>query len=59
MDGSDGRTYIAELSIYGHVSIIRGDMKYEQETVHSSDPTKHAALMELFAADLREEEISA
>lgn len=59
VDGSDGRTYIAELSMYGHVSIMRGDMKLQQEVVFDSDPTRHAALMELFAADLREEEISA
>jgi hypothetical protein len=55
VDGSDGRTYIAELSIYGNVTIMRGDMKYEQEVVFDSNPRRHAALMELFAADLREE----
>lgn len=48
VDGSDGRTYIAELSIYGHVSIMRGDMKYSQESIHPTDP-RYTAVLELFA----------
>ena len=48
VDGSDGRTYIAEFTIYGHISIMRGDMKFQQETIHSTDP-RYAAALELFA----------
>lgn len=48
VDGSDGRTYIAEYTIYGHISIMRGDMKFQQETIHSTDP-RYAEVLELFA----------
>lgn len=47
VDGDDGRTYIAELTCYGFVSIMKGDMKYEHETIHSDNP-RHAEAMELF-----------
>lgn len=48
VDGSDGRTYIAEFTIYGHISIMRGDMKFQHESVHPSDP-RYADVLELFA----------
>lgn len=48
VDGSDGRTYIAEYTIYGFISIMRGDMKLQQETVHPNDP-RYAEVLELFA----------
>lgn len=48
VDGSDGRTYIAEYSMYGFVSIMQGNMKYRQETIHDRDP-RFAEAMELFA----------
>ena len=38
VDGDDGRTYIARLTEYGHVSIMPGDMKFEQESIHENDP---------------------
>lgn len=38
VDGNDGKTYIARLSDYGHISIMRGDMKIEHETVFERDP---------------------
>ena len=50
VDGSDGRTYIAELSMYGHINIMRGDMKYHHEAVFPRDP-RYAAMFELFARD--------
>lgn len=37
-DGSDGRTYIVQLSIYGSISVMRGDMKFSEESIHRSDP---------------------
>ena len=44
VDGSDGSTYIAELSIYGFVNIMRGDMKFQHETIHADDPRYDDAL---------------
>ena len=54
VDGSDGRTYIAELTVYGHISIMRGDMKFQHESVFPGDP-RYAAIFELFAQDGAEE----
>lgn len=48
VDGSDGRTYIAELSFYGHINIMRGDMKYSQESMFEDDP-RYGMALELFA----------
>ena len=35
VDGSDGLTYIAEYSFYGHINIMRGDMKFSQK-IHAT-----------------------
>lgn len=48
VDGSDGRTYIAEFTAYGFISIMRGDMKYQHETIHQNDP-RYAEVLEVFA----------
>jgi hypothetical protein len=50
VDGDDGRTYIAELTLYGHVSIMRGDMKLQHESIFPGDP-RYAGALELFARD--------
>ena len=50
VDGDDGRTYIAELTAYGFISIMRGDMKFQHETVWPTDP-RYAEIFEFFAAD--------
>jgi hypothetical protein len=47
VDGDDGKTYIAELTLYGHVSIMRGDFKYQEETIHP-DNARYPAVMALF-----------
>jgi hypothetical protein len=47
VDGDDGRTYIAALTGYGHISIHRGDMKYSEEAVFESDP-RYPELLALF-----------
>lgn len=47
VDGDDGRTYIAELSHFRHITIMRGDMKYNEETVFPEDP-RFEAMMDLF-----------
>lgn len=49
VDGNDGRTYIAELSFYRHVSIMNGDMKFQKETIHEGD-ARYAELLALFTA---------
>jgi hypothetical protein len=48
VDGSDGRTYIAEFTSYGFISIMRGDMKFQHETIHDRDP-RYAEALEIFA----------
>ncbi len=48
VDGDDGRTYIAEFSMYGHISIMQSNMKFQQESVFSTDP-RYASMLELFA----------
>ena len=50
VDGDDGRTYIIELSMYGHISVMQGGMKFEAETIHSGDP-RHADMLALFDAE--------
>jgi hypothetical protein len=48
VDGSDGKTYIAEYTIYGSISIMRGDMKHQHEWIHTESP-RYNAIRELFA----------
>jgi hypothetical protein len=48
VDGSDGRTYIAEFTMYGFISIMRGDMKFQQETIFERDQ-RYPEALELFA----------
>lgn len=50
VDGDDGRTYIAELTEYGFISIMRGDMKFQHETIPMNDP-RYAEALELFATE--------
>jgi len=45
-DGDDGRTYILELSLYGHISVMKGDMKFQHEVIYSRDP-RYAELVAL------------
>lgn len=47
VDGSDGRTYIAELTMYGHISIMNGDMKFSKESIHPRDE-RYPAIRALF-----------
>lgn len=46
--GDDGRTYIAELTEFGSISIMRGDMKYSHDGAMKRDP-RHTELLRLFA----------
>ncbi len=51
VDGDDGRTYIAEFTMYGFISIMKGDMKFQHETIHTSDP-RYPEALELFAREV-------
>lgn len=51
VDGEDGRTYIANLTLYGHVSIMRGDMKFSQETINEND-ARYPEVLALFSAEV-------
>jgi hypothetical protein len=48
VDGDDGRTYIAEFTMYGFINIMRGDMKFNEETIHQNDP-RYPEVLEMFA----------
>jgi hypothetical protein len=48
VDGDDGRIYIAHLTNYGHISIMRGTMDYGHDTVFEHEP-RYAELAALFA----------
>jgi hypothetical protein len=37
VDGDDGRTYVMSYGAYDMISIMRGDMKYSEETIHRGD----------------------
>jgi hypothetical protein len=50
VDGDDGRTYIAALTGWGHITIKRGDMKFDHETVFERDP-RYPELAALFASE--------
>jgi hypothetical protein len=47
VDGSDGRTYIIELTESGFISVMQGNMKFQEETIFDNDP-RFAGLMALF-----------
>jgi hypothetical protein len=37
VDGDDGRTYIATLTEFGHITIFKGDMKFHHESFFERD----------------------
>jgi hypothetical protein len=48
VDGDDGRTYVAVWAAHHeHITIYRGDFKYAEETIFSSDPG-YVAVRKLF-----------
>lgn len=48
VDGSDGKTYIATKSLYGHISIMQSNMMLQQESVFPDNP-RFAAINALFS----------
>lgn len=47
VDGDDGRTYLAMLTQHGHISIMRGDMTFSEESIFPTDP-RYQAIFALF-----------
>ncbi len=47
VDGSDGKTYIAELTMYGNISIMQSNMKYSKESFFSDSP-QYQEMLALF-----------
>ena len=47
VDGDDGKTYIAELTSYDHVSIMQGNMQFQQECIFPRDG-RYPAVLALF-----------
>lgn len=47
VDGDDGRTYIIELTSFGFISVRKGDMKFEHESIFEENP-KYAEVRKLF-----------
>lgn len=55
VDGDDGRTYVLELSaMYGHINVMRGDMKYYQEVIYELNP-RYPELLRLFGPPICKE----
>ena len=44
VDGDDSKTYIAELSEYGHICIMQSNLQYQQESIHPGDDDYQAAI---------------
>lgn len=47
VDGDDGKTYLACLTEFGHVSIHQSNMQFSQEAIFPADP-RYAAVRALF-----------
>lgn len=50
VDGADGRTYIAALTGYGHITIWQGNMQYNEEHFFERD-SHYAELKQLLFGD--------
>ena len=47
VDGDNGRTYIINYTMYGHISVFRGDMQFGEEAIFEADP-RFAEIKALF-----------
>lgn len=47
VDGDDGRTYLAMMTMYRHVSIMQSNMQFQAETIHADD-LRYGAVAALF-----------
>ena len=46
VDGSDGKTYIAELSQFGHITIMQSNLKFQQESIFT-DSDRYQSIADL------------
>lgn len=44
VDGDNGRTYIATMTMYSHISILQANMQYQEEAIFSHD-SRYAPLL--------------
>lgn len=47
VDDDDGKTYFAELTSYGFVTIMQGNAQFAAETIHKDDP-RYVDVLALF-----------
>ena len=38
VDGDDGKTYVLNLTSFGHISVFQGNMQYNEEAIFENDP---------------------
>ena len=49
VDGSDGKLYIIEKSIYSFISVMKGTMDFQHEVIHESQQSeRYKEIMKLF-----------
>lgn len=48
VDGSDGKTYVVELSSYGFISVMRSDMKLSAEDAIWPEDARFESMLALF-----------
>lgn len=48
VDGDDGKTYIAEYSQYGFITIMQSNMQFQQETIWPGKDDRFPELIKLF-----------
>ena len=48
VDGDDGRTYIAELTMYGHINVMQSNMQFQAEDAIFPDNPRYATMRALF-----------
>jgi hypothetical protein len=49
VDGDDGKTYVATLTVYGQVYIMQSNLQFSEESVFEGDP-RYPALAAMFKA---------
>jgi len=48
VDGDDGRTYIAELTMHGHINVTQSNMQFQAEDAIFPDNPRYATMRALF-----------
>jgi len=47
VDGNDGKTYIIEKPLWGHISVMKWDLQFQHETISDTDP-RYSQILALF-----------